>query len=253
MKRKFAAAVIITALTAVSADVSFADTEKDVYLRSYFADVYRLIDIIVGENAADIQKNGTATGKSSRDGGAGYFAAAERGVKEKTAVRAENGDIFKNDDIYEIYDVKDDETGKARFHNFLPDMAGEDSIQAVKLLELVNGERQKRCLSSLLLSADLNEIAQLKAEDMAEKRYFSHNSPAYGSAFDMMKEYGISYMNAGENIAKEQSCAEDVMSDWMNSEGHRENILRERYDKMGAGCAADETGKLYWVQIFIGE
>ncbi len=87
---------------------------------------------------------------------------------------------------------------------------------------------------------------------MAKNRYFSHNSPTYGSAFDMMKDYGISYMTAGENIAKGQKSAEAVMNAWMNSQGHRANILRDRYTELGVGYAVDENGTTYWVQMFIG-
>ena len=61
---------------------------------------------------------------------------------------------------------------------------------------------------------------------MHNKRYFSHTSPTYGSPFDMMKSYGINYRAAGENIAKGQTSAEQVMNAWMNSSGHRANILK---------------------------
>ena len=87
---------------------------------------------------------------------------------------------------------------------------------------------------------------------MAKNRYFSHNSPTYGSAFDMMNNYGISYRAAGENIAKGQKSAQSVMNGWMNSSGHRANILKSNYTQLGVGYALDSNGNTYWVQMFIG-
>ena len=95
-------------------------------------------------------------------------------------------------------------------------------------------------------------LAQMKAEDMAENGYFSHTSPTYGSAFDMMNQYGFSYRTAGENIAKGQKTASSVMSAWMNSQGHRANILGSGYTKLGVGYAVDSGGTAYWVQMFAG-
>ena len=86
---------------------------------------------------------------------------------------------------------------------------------------------------------------------MAKNGYFSHNSPTYGSAFDMMKKYGISYISAGENIAKGQKSAESVMKAWMASSGHKANILKKEYKELGVGYAVDKKGNTYWVQMFI--
>jgi len=126
-----------------------------------------------------------------------------------------------------------------------------NSQQAVQVLNLVNKERSKVGLTDLTLNNKLNNVAQLKAEDMAKNGYFSHNSPTYGSAFDMMKKYGISYISAGENIAKGQKSAESVMKAWMASSGHKANILKKEYKELGVGYAADKKGNTYWVQMFI--
>ncbi len=77
--------------------------------------------------------------------------------------------------------------------------------------------------------------------------YFSHTSPTYGSPFDMMRSYGVTYRYAGENIASGQRTAAQVMNDWMNSSGHRANILNQNFTKIGVGYV---NGK--WVQMFIG-
>lgn len=119
-------------------------------------------------------------------------------------------------------------------------------------MSLVNKERAAKGLSSLKSDSQLNKVAQLKAEDMAKKGYFSHNSPTYGSAFDMLKSHGIKYRTAGENIAKGQKTAQTVMNGWMNSTGHRANILNSSYSKLGVGYAVSANGTPYWVQIFVG-
>ena len=84
----------------------------------------------------------------------------------------------------------------------------------------------------------------------AENQYFSHTSPIYGSAFDMLKAAGYSYKSAGENIAMGQKSAASVMDGWMHSSGHRANILDASYEKIGVGYAVSAAGTPYWVQIF---
>lgn len=127
-----------------------------------------------------------------------------------------------------------------------------DSTKARQVLSLVNKERNKVGISTLSADSQLNKLAQMKAEDMARKGYFSHTSPTYGSAFDMMNKYGVSYKTAGENIAKGQKTAQAVMGGWMNSSGHRANILKPEYKRLGVGYAVDTAGTPYWVQIFAG-
>ena len=107
-------------------------------------------------------------------------------------------------------------------------------------------------LESLASDSQLAAVAQKKAEDMAKNGYFSHTSPTYGSAFDMLKAAGIFYRTAGENIAKGQKNAEAVMNGWMNSAGHRSNILSSSYSRIGVGYAEDKNGTPLWVQIFAG-
>lgn len=127
-----------------------------------------------------------------------------------------------------------------------------DSTKERQVLSLVNKERNKLGISTLSADSQLNKLAQMKAEDMARKGYFSHTSPTYGSAFDMMNKYGVSYKTAGENIAKGQKTAQAVMGGWMNSSGHRANILKPEYKRLGVGYAVDTAGTPYWVQIFAG-
>lgn len=122
--------------------------------------------------------------------------------------------------------------------------------QAAQVLQLVNKERTSRGLKALALDSKLNEVATEKARDMAVNRYFSHDSPTYGSPFDMMKSFGINYRSAGENIAAGQKDAQAVMDSWMNSSGHRANILNANYTKLGVGYYKGGNYGTYWVQEF---
>ena len=100
---------------------------------------------------------------------------------------------------------------------------------------------------------ELSNVARTKSEDMRDNNYFSHTSPTYGSPFDMMKKFGIDYMAAGENIAMGQPTAASVMNAWMNSPGHKANILSVNFTEIGVGVAKDASGTIYWTQQFIGK
>jgi uncharacterized YkwD family protein len=115
-----------------------------------------------------------------------------------------------------------------------------------QVVQLVNQQRAKAGLRPLTHRADVKNVAQKKAEDMINSNYFSHTSPNYGSPFDMLKTFGISYSYAGENIAKGQKTPQEVMNAWMNSSGHRANILKPEFDTIGVGFYHGA-----WVQMFI--
>lgn len=119
-----------------------------------------------------------------------------------------------------------------------------------EVFELTNIEREKQGLAPLQVDGELSKVAREKSRDMAVNGYFDHNSPTYGSPFDMMREYGISYHTAGENIAKGQRSPEEVVNAWMNSQGHRENILNGNFTHIGVGYV--EQGNV-WTQQFIGK
>ncbi|MBJ6362317.1 CAP domain-containing protein [Paenibacillus sp. GCM10012307] len=116
-----------------------------------------------------------------------------------------------------------------------------------EVVRLVNVERSKAGLKALVSDSALAKVAQDKAKDMYDNKYFSHTSPTYGSPFDMMTRYGIKYSYAGENIASGQKSPAQVMNDWMNSQGHRANILNANYTKIGVGYYNGQ-----WVQEFTG-
>lgn len=125
-----------------------------------------------------------------------------------------------------------------------------EMTQAEAILKLVNQERSKAGVPALTLSDQLTNIAYIKAKDMADKNYFSHESPTYGSPFDMLKKFGVSYTAAGENIAAGQKTAEEVMNSWMNSSGHKANILNKNYTQLGVGFYRGGQYGTEWVQLF---
>lgn len=129
------------------------------------------------------------------------------------------------------------------------------NINDVKAMEnevvrLVNIERGKYGLAPLKNNWELARVARYKSQDMKNKNYFSHTSPTYGSPFQMMQHFGIVYRTAGENIAMGQRTAQEVVTAWMNSPGHRANILKRDFTEIGVGLAKD--GSNYWTQMFIG-
>ena len=116
-----------------------------------------------------------------------------------------------------------------------------------EVTKLVNVERAKAGLPALKSDWELARVAEFKSQDMRDKNYFSHTSPTYGSPFTMMKNFGITYKAAGENIAKGQRTASEVVQAWMNSEGHRANIMSKNFTHIGVGHVEGN----YWTQMFI--
>lgn len=119
-----------------------------------------------------------------------------------------------------------------------------------EVVRLVNAERSKAGLAHLTQDWQLSRVARYKSQDMKDLGYFSHTSPTYGSPFEMMKSFGITYRTAGENIAKGYSTPEAVVKAWMNSPGHRANILNSSYTHLGVGYVAQGS---YWTQMFISK
>ena len=118
-----------------------------------------------------------------------------------------------------------------------------------EVIRLVNEIRTQYGLKTLEADWQLSRVARYKSQDMKDKHYFSHTSPTYGSPFDMMKAFGLSYRSAGENIAMGQTTPQAVVNAWMNSSGHRANILNASFTKIGVGYVASGH---YWTQMFIG-
>ena len=123
------------------------------------------------------------------------------------------------------------------------------SAYEMEVINLVNEIRISNGLNALTPSAKLSEVARTKSQDMRTNGYFAHQSPTYGSPFDMLRQFGVTYRTAGENIAYGYSTPAAVVEGWMNSQGHRENILKSTYTEIGVGYVASGH---YWTQLFTG-
>jgi uncharacterized YkwD family protein/spore coat assembly protein SafA len=134
----------------------------------------------------------------------------------------------------------------------IPNFDATKSIEN-QVVQLTNQERAKYGLKPLVADWELARVARYKSADMRDRNYFSHTSPTYGSPFDMMKNFGISYRSAGENIAAGQRTPQEVVTAWMNSEGHRKNILSSGYTHIGVGYAQGGSKQHYWTQMFISK
>jgi len=120
-----------------------------------------------------------------------------------------------------------------------------------QMLQMVNAERVKKGLNPLKLDMEITKVARLKSQDMIDNNYFSHNSPTYGSPFDMMQKYGIKYIYAGENLSGNSSI-QGAHESLMNSQGHRENILNSNFTHIGIGVKeGSKYGKMI-TQMFVG-
>ncbi len=124
------------------------------------------------------------------------------------------------------------------------------SKEAQQVIDLTNEQRRQNGLPPLKADAQLSGVAQKKSADMQQKGYFSHTSPTYGSPFDMMRDHGVNYRSAGENIAQGQRTPQEVVQSWMNSPGHRKNILSRDFTHIGVGY---ESQGNHWTQMFIGK
>ena len=129
-----------------------------------------------------------------------------------------------------------------------PELGDELLNYANEVVRLVNEQRVKNGLNTLSVDVNVQKAAQIRAKEQEQR--FSHTRPNGTSCFTALKESGVSYRGAGENIAMGQRSPEQVMNGWMNSKGHRENILNEKFTNIGVGVYKDLNGKYYWTQMF---
>ena len=130
----------------------------------------------------------------------------------------------------------------------LPTLDSAVTAYEKEVIRLVNEIRVKNGLKELTYDWELSRVARYKSQDMKDNKYFSHTSPIYGTPFQMIKNFGISYRSAGENIAKGYASPQAVVNGWMNSEGHRANILNSSFTHIGVGYVASGN---YWTLMFI--
>jgi len=121
-----------------------------------------------------------------------------------------------------------------------------------EVFNLINKQRTNNGLSALKVNSEVQRVAKIKAQDMVNNSCFSHNSPTYGTPFQMLQSFKVSYKTAGENIAGNSSNTGAVNA-WMNSSGHKANILNNSFNYTGIGVVnSPKYGKVY-VQMFIGK
>ena len=131
----------------------------------------------------------------------------------------------------------------------IPELDSAVTAYEAEVIRLVNAERAKQGLKALTANWELSRVARYKSQDMVDNKYFAHNSPTYGTPFQMIRNFGISFRTAGENIAYGQRTPRAVVNAWMNSSGHRANILNASYTQIGVRYVA---GGHYWTQMFVG-
>ncbi len=132
--------------------------------------------------------------------------------------------------------------------------ANSDSLtgQEQEMLNLINEARAQNNVPALKLDMELTNVARIKSQDMIDNNYFSHNSPTYGSPFDMMRDFGIEYVKAGENIAGNRSV-QNAHDSLMNSPGHRKNILDPEFTHIGIGIKEGSQYGNIFTQMFISK
>ncbi|NIK13277.1 CAP domain-containing protein [Alkalibacillus almallahensis] len=179
-----------------------------------------------GQDNTNRQQNGQGQGENDR-GQQGQQNGQEQGQNEARNNETNNGQ----------------ESGDVTTNQSMVD----------EVIRLTNAKREENGLSPLKHDSEVTDVAQRKSVDMADQNYFSHQSPTYGSPFDMLDQFNVSYTAAGENIAAGQSTAEKVVNSWMNSKGHRENILNDAFTHIGIGY--EDSGRMnpYWTQMFIAK
>ncbi len=184
---------------------------------------------ILSVNAASMLTHTIASGESMWKIAVKY----EVGLSE---IKSTNPHIINSDLIYpgQVLNIPKNDSTIINYEN--------------EVIRLVNEIRVKNGLNTLKADWELSRVARYKSQDMKDNNYFSHNSPVYGTPFNMIKNFGISYNSAAENIAKGQKTPQAVVNAWMNSAGHRANILNASYTKIGVGYV--ENGN-YWTQMFI--
>lgn len=120
------------------------------------------------------------------------------------------------------------------------------------MIDLVNRERAKNNLPALQVDPNVTRVARIKSQDMVDNNYFSHNSPTYGSPFDMLSAFDIKYLHAGENLAG-NSSVERAHEALMNSSGHRKNILSGDFTHIGIGVKPSDRYGFIYTQMFISK
>ena len=204
-------------------EAAFVDTQRNCWAKHYT------------ESLADV---GVITGKSN-----GTYAPYEWVTRAQLATLLSRALNF-NEQVKKL-EVAYDYLGKTYITTLQ-----EHEPWVNETIQLINVEREKQGLSSLIQDPFLNQLAIIKVQDMLEYGYFDHKSPYYGNPWDMATLYDYEFSSFGENIARYFSTPEEVMKAWMASDSHRGNMLKLTYTHVGVAVKKDDSGKLYWIQLF---
>lgn len=193
--------------------------------------LFEKFDIFIG-NDSPVQKPGTGGGSSQNpDSGGGSSETPDSGSGGGSSETPDSGSGG----------------GSSQNPGSGSGSGSSQTSYAAQVVSLVNAERAKHGLSALTMDSSVTAAAQVRAGELYQS--FSHTRPDGRSCFTALREAGAAYSGAGENIAYGQRSPEAVMQAWMNSSGHRANILSNKYTKIGVGYTV-KNGVTYWTQMF---
>ncbi len=209
-----------------------------------------------GGNGKDLTKSlsikGTVDTSKEGEYKLTYSVKGENGIKvSKDIIITVGDDISDNNTDGTDKTSKTNKTNKTSKTNKTDKTQKSDDLSFIKkVIELCNAERKKFKLRPLVEDSKLSIVAKMKSQDMINKDYFGHISPTYGDPFKMLRDNKVSFLYAGENLAEGQKTPERVVKEWMESPGHKANILNGNYTKIGVGYVKSKKGTTYWTQLF---
>ena len=253
--RDFLSVINISVWYSEITDAIYIETDKGYDIN--YRGLATTITIDAGDSAADVPLGAAAAAGSAGEGAAAAneaTAAGEGAAASEGAAAAQNSGGEQNSAGAQNYGATQDAT-KPIFEA-LSNPRNIDIDQLIseyraKVVELVNDERAAAGVHPLEASDDLFKIAQFRCDDMAVNYYFSHESPTYGDLEALFNRFGIEFSIIGENIAMGHMSPEQVMHAWMESKGHRDNILDPDYDYIGVGLVIAEDNTVLWAQTFM--
>lgn len=248
---RLAAAGLAAAVIGNSAIVAHAAAVKEIYSGPNIK-VYSVSSEDCGEDAKSLLERICGILSFGKPGsGKPDNGTPETGVDKPDNVTPETGTDKPETSLPENVtpEIGGDKPETSLPDNVAPETGAPETLSyAEQVVKLVNEERAKAGLAALALDESIASAAQVRAREIEVS--FSHTRPDGRSFSTVLKDNGISYRGAGENIAWGQKSPEEVMKGWMNSEGHRANILNPKFTKIGVGCYQNAAGRNYWTQLF---
>lgn len=166
-------------------------------------------------------------------------------IKEKNEIQGDSGEAVGQSEVKSI--TEEENKSDSEYSDNLVLTTDEQEF-----FDLINANRENNGLDKLVIDDTLQNIARLKAEDLKENNYFSHNSEKYGNIDNMLKTFEVSYTSSAENIAGNKTLVGAVEA-WMNSDSHKVNILNEKFSHTGIAVIESDTYGKIFVEVFIEE